>query len=224
MKIASLNVHALSGNRLDRLINEFIMHYEIDVLFLQEIGLKKIKILAEKTNMSYHYAYYNGIISKLPLYDVITKKIKVKGINYDRGLVSAKIKVGARKKTFVMFHFDHKYELDRIKQLKEIEEYVNSADYFVGDFNALNRDDYDNNKWDILQQSRKDCNLEIGKHDLMDLLKKDFLIVPYSIPTTPYDTRVDYMLTKNKKDLKKIKYIDTLSCKLSDHNAIILTC
>ena len=218
MKVANLNVHALSGNRIDRLIKEVIEPNKLDVLFLQEIHYGTIKLLAKKLGWKFYHCYYCGIISKNSI-DVVSEKFQV-GRSFARSVFRAKIPVNGKKKTFVMTHLDHISELTRMKQLQLIKNYYKDADFFLGDFNALNPGDYQEKDWKDIVSVRNKLKLEVTKPFVIEQIKScGFSINPYLGPTTPYNTRVDYFCYKDKFG-GDFFMIDTMGPKISDHNMI----
>ena len=94
------------------------------------------------------------------------------------------------------------------------------ADFFLGDFNALNPGDYQEKDWKDIVSVRNKLKLEVTKPFVIEQIKScGFSINPYLGPTTPYNTRVDYFCYKDKFG-GDFFMIDTMGPKISDHNMI----
>lgn len=223
MIIATLNVHALSGNRITKIM-ELIKNY--DIIFFQEIDGKVLETMAKllRMNCVYGKAEYlgNGCLTKHKI--VKHKSIKL-DVHYKTEIRNAlKVTIKTNKKiTIIATHLCHKYEKMRIKQFGLIEKHLNDVDFLVGDFNALCMDDYNEFTINHLNDVRKKSNWESCKFDLVEKIKTNkFNVYSYTNYTSRFNTRIDYIFYINKWKNKIKQYvIDCQTIKLSDHNMVL---
>lgn len=216
--IMSLNVHNFFNSEMietDLKTYKIIKNY--DIIALQEVYNMEI---LNRISFEYNYIYDKGnvIMTKYP--------IQLIKCNTTFPCNISLITLPSNIKIFVInVHLNYQDEKKRIEEMKEIEQVLDNYTRFypsilLGDFNSLTRDDYNKKEWTNIAKIRKYGNWELPVHILTDNLLKSWQDSGHKnkIPTSRYNTRIDYIYTKriNYVFYDIIQTIHTLS----DHNLV----
>lgn len=227
MKIASFNVKWVTPaeDRYSKIIHIFNQH-QFDIICLQEVTKNTyiyiVEDIQKKLNFQdfYHCLYRFGvlILSKHPYRPSSTRLIPIGG---HRGAILTEIILNHEIITITATHLDHLDEDIRIKQIEILKPHLLTTDFFIGDMNAINLEDYSHGQHININKSRAIAGLPLARNDTIDtILKCGFQINKFIQPTCPYQTRVDYIF-RRPKNQGIDSVIDTITPKLSDHNLII---
>lgn len=217
--IMSLNVHNfMDSNMVNSLnkIKQLIIKY--DIIALQEVY--DIKKLHEITK-NYNYCYNKStlILTKFQIKPIINNKTKecfsslIISLPYNKNILVSNI------------HLNYKDEKIRINEYENIYEKIEYYTYeypsiLLGDFNSLTKTDYDDKQWAHIYNTRKKGLWELPQTKLTDIITKEWYDAGKQDkkPTSRYDTRIDYIYTKN---INVICYniVKTIP-NISDHNLI----
>lgn len=135
---------------------------------------------------------------------------------------------------FVTTHLDHIHEELRVSQVEKLVKFAKSANVIAGDLNALREADYSKQRWKDIAKARKCAGLTPASSDAMNALEKcGWKPSDYVGPTTPYGTRVDYILVQGDHivDTNVLVTLDNLPRRessnvvvpLTDHNYVMAT-
>eukprot|EP01119_Soliformovum_irregulare_P021403 TRINITY_DN7118_c0_g1_i2.p1 TRINITY_DN7118_c0_g1~~TRINITY_DN7118_c0_g1_i2.p1 ORF type:complete len:240 (+),score=47.27 TRINITY_DN7118_c0_g1_i2:177-896(+) len=124
-----------------------------------------VALMAEELGMAYHHAaadfLTNCILSRFPINSHKATTLKV-GEREKRSAISIDITVNGARMIAISTHLDHAHEPIRIQQLdllmKEIPSDVPVI--IMGDFNALCRDDYNDDEWEKITSYRRQTRWE----------------------------------------------------------------
>ena len=97
-----------------------------------------------------------------------------------------------------------------------------SFNKLLGDFNALTRSDYNVKEWSDIFKVRKYGQWELPVHELTDKLREEWYDCGKHNPsvTSRYNTRIDYIYTKNMNILHY--NIEETMPSISDHNLVMM--
>jgi len=261
LKIGCYNVHNFCDGKFKNTIKEIAETLSnFDVVGLQEVTLKGLQTIKRNIGYNYVFADVNGEDAIGFVYNPKKVKIlkhskKIFEYKYPRALLSILLELDsgtkiATKIQLHITHLEHKYEYIRLHQIKcilneiseisEISE-INTTSQIpclpclpcllMGDFNALKRADYSDDKWKSIGDTRKLNDWDPPKTDLIDYIESknykdiigDFcskkgLPVPL---TSRFKTRVDYIFSFGNFDnfgtLTNCGFIDNDD---SDHKLI----
>jgi len=166
----------------------------------------------------------NALLSKLPLSGKAQGVLaSPDGRCEKRSFIFATINLETHNVGICTTHLDDRQETWRQFQLNDLLNHTRNIPHLlVGDFNALKRDDYDDEELEKIQFSRSLNKLEPAKFDLIDSLtkKQEYQTpVPFS-PTCNYRTRIDYIW--QSKDFPLSGKGDTINNTFSDHSAVMV--
>ena len=124
-------------------------------------------------------------------------------------------------------HLNYIDEKIRNEEIDDILEKINTYTHeypsiLLGDFNALTRSDYTVKEWSDIFKVRKYGQWELPVHELTDKLNNEWYDCGKHKPlvTSRYNTRIDYIYTKN---MKIINYnIEETIPSISDHNLVMM--
>lgn len=221
ISIATFNIHDFYNSDMEETDDKIIdIINQYDIIALQEVynhdKLKKIK-----KNRSWNFNRNTLTLSKFPLDSVDIGNTK------ERFNISI-IHTPGMELCIVNLHLNYKNENIRLKELNDILKKAklhtdNYQSILLGDFNALTRKDYDQKKWNDIYKIRKNGNWELPVHELTDNINKEWNDSGkdnYS-PTSRYDTRIDYIYTKNI-DVQSYDVIQMIP-NISDHNLVTIS-
>lgn len=219
--IMTLNVHDFKNSEIedsyDKILNTIKPFH---VIALQEVYDKNY---LHKITDGYNYTYNKGtvIMTKYPI------KIVIEG-PVEECYTSLIIQLPIHKPIIVTnVHLDNKNEKNRKKALNSILEKISflTNDYpsiLLGDFNSLTKKDYTLKEWGEIYKIRKNRCWELPLTGLTDYINLEWLDpgAKDKNKTCRYNTRIDYIYTKNINILKH-DIIETLP-NISDHNLVYI--
>jgi len=217
----TLNVHDFKNSEMedsyDKILNTIKPFH---VIALQEVYDKNY---LHKITDGYNYTYNKGtvIMTKYPI------KIVIEG-PVEECYTSLIIQLPIHKPIIVTnVHLDNKNEKNRKKALNSILEKISflTNDYpsiLLGDFNSLTKKDYTLKEWGEIYKIRKNRCWELPLTGLTDYINLEWLDpgAKDKNKTCRYNTRIDYIYTKNINILKH-DIIETLP-NISDHNLVYI--
>eukprot|EP01083_Nonionella_stella_P097072 272891_1 len=138
-------------------------------------------------------------------------------------------------------HLNHEEESIRVLQYKEMLKMIEDNDYkemplvLLGDFNALNRRDYDDKRWKEIRFVRQNDNWELPRHELLPMIAKSNFMDCFQIfhkgnvrndnSTCRFDTRIDYVFAnRHFLDIFEVinaQHLHHNNC--SDHKMVKIT-
>lgn len=223
MKLVTFNVHALSGNRVHRIIN-LLKKLSPHVIFLQEISESILKQVANGMNYKYYWAKAGFLGNGLLSLSNITKSesiiLNVGAQCEYRSAIKATIDtLQFGKVKFIGTHLDHLYENNRLGQIKLLFQYIQDVDFIMGDFNSIHVEDYTEKEISEINIQRDIGGVEHVNGAVMNYIKQNgYVINPYVHWTSRFKTRIDFILHKNnKKWVSKETVINTIVDHYSDH-------
>lgn len=244
-RIAIWNVHLwkdyLNRNNFDEIIN-VIKNINADVIGLVEAvffkkGINKVDFIGKVNEIGYKYIHMcnsiygiNIIISKYKMTNVkILSLTKDPVRNQSRYALLGNVNINNKIIPIVCTHLDvyDSTEECRLHQIKDIIKSTGDDYIIIGDFNSLNKSDYSENEWKIIESADKLINNETH-HKVTDYLKANKFYDSFTkskdiVPKVTVWTlrRVDYMwIGKNfAHKIKKCFVYPTLS---SDHFPVIM--
>jgi len=209
MRLLVWNVHFLAGELLAKVIKA----QPYDLIGLEEISKEAVAKL--KTLLPNYQVFRSGGNCLLSLHPLTPQSISLCVGESTRFRTAILAEVQGFK--IIHTHLDHTTEEIRLRQLKILEPHLAQTDLIMGDLNSLYRGDYSEGDWVNLNAIRLKVKLEPACSEVMNrLVELGFRLGPYLGPTTPYDTRVDYIATRGMIG----KYFYRTS-KLSDHHPVL---
>lgn len=213
IKIATFNIFNCRKKTIQE-INQYLIEFDLDFVVIQEICKKSGKILGDL------WPYFvqsgeNMVVSKHPIQNIKKISLNVGNNTYYRTAIMATI----LDHTFITTHLDHMQESRRMEQLNKLKEYFPLCDLLLGDLNSITYMDYSVDELNIIKQSRQKASIELISEQITKELTKYFEIKP-STRTTPYNTRVDYILCR-KGLASKCQIDNSIEKNISDHNLVI---
>jgi len=217
-KLLNLNVHNFRGEyyaNLERFLEEFVKY---DIISLQEVY--NFEVLKEIVK-GYNYSYNKGLLlmTKYNI-DLLKNKSSDKFISLFVILNGIKIFV-------TNVHLNYIDEKIRNEEIDDILEKINTYTHeypsiLLGDFNALTKSDYTVKEWSDIFKVRKYGQWELPVHELTDKLNNEWYDCGNHIPvvTSRYNTRIDYIYTKNMNILHY--NIEETMPSISDHNLVMM--
>lgn len=219
--IMTFNVHDFKNYEMedsyDKILNTI---KDFHIIALQEVYDKNY---LHKITEGYNYTYNKGtvIMSKYPIQIVIDGPV-------EECYTSLIIHLPIHTPIFVTnVHLDYQNEKTRKKELNNILEKISflTNDYpsiLLGDFNSLTKKDYTSKEWAEIYKIRKNGCWELPLTGLTDYLNLEWLDpgAKDKKKTCRYNTRIDYIYTKNINILKH-DIIETLP-NISDHNLVYI--
>lgn len=238
VRILAFNVHNVSPS--DPHFNQIFEMFETvdaDVIVLTECGpeaFDRFHALLEANSEVYAPADFwgNGIIARH--HDVLqggVVDLTVFGEHRSAAVAELALSNSTTIK-LIATHLEIGGEHHRLRQIEILHEDVGISDaVLVGDLNALNRRDY------VLEQDlhrletrRKQGGRPPARWDVMDRLLDDFACLdaaeghPFQA-TTPYHSRVDYILSGPESGIIPVpgsyRVIECILSGISDHNAVV---
>lgn len=232
----SLNVNNVQPgtHRFDRLV-DLLLHENPDYIALTECGHEAFEALTfelEPVGALYAPADYwgNGIISMRHS----PKKwgsLDISIYGEHRSVVWGSFLVAEDKDIHIAaLHLEVSDEVARMEQIRIMEEELDFESFILlGDFNALNRLDYDQEALNILATRRAQGGRLPPRWDVIRSLLDECGFIDAAqgrpfVSTTPYASRVDYILFGKDSDARpqvgSYKVLDTIGMEISDHNSI----
>ena len=239
LRIFTLNVYnPKSGSiRLDDIV-QIIDESEAEVIVLTECGQEAFQELKERlkcNDAAYADADYwgNGILTRTLN---LRNHSDVQLSHWPSEVRSAVVaEISLSKSTTIRLigtHLEVSDEASRLEQVSLLDKLIGLSDsVLVGDFNSLTESDYPTGAMESLIQSREEANKSpprwnvmnqlIAHHGMLDTGKSQEFQ-----PTTPYETRVDYILLGESCGLKfkpdSYRVIDCIKSQTTDHNAVMV--
>ena len=216
--IITFNVHNFYNSEMINTFSEIskiIKKY--DIIALQEVYDEQKLFLITK---EYNFVYNKGtlIMTKFPI------QIVNKNTSCPSTICIITLPDGVN--IFVTnIHLNYIDESIRIEEINEIQYIIDDyTDYYpsilLGDFNALTKNDYTEKEWNQITKIRRLGGWELPVHILTDRLLEKWNDTgkKNKKPTSRYDTRIDYIYTKN---INSIFYdiVETIHT-ISDHNLV----
>jgi len=236
MSLFSLNVNNVQPgtHRFDRLV-DLLLDEDPDFIALTECGPEAFEALTfelEPVGALYAPADYwgNGIISM----SHSPKKwgsLDISIYAEHRSVVWGSFSLADDKAIHIAaLHLEVSDEAARMDQIRIIGEELDFTSLIlVGDFNALNRFDYDEKALNRLETRRSEGGRSPARWDVIRSLLEEYEFIdaahahPFE-PTTPYFSRVDYIFFgKDSKVLPhsgSYKVLNTIGMEISDHNSL----
>ena len=223
MKLVTLNVHALSGNRVNRVIDLF-KKLTPHVIFLQEISEPILKQVALGLKYKYYWAKAdflgNGLLSAYDICDSYSIILNNGILCENRSAIRATINTPLYGKLkFIGTHLDHLHEHNRLLQMKLLSAHFQNVDFIMGDFNSIHVSDYSQPEINIINAHRDIGHIEHVKGDVMEYIKSHgYKINPYVHWTSRFETRIDFIMYKTCSNwTTKETVINTIKDHYSDH-------
>ena len=233
--IATFNIQRLEGcpEKVADTIAKF------DICGLQEVpGLAKLKAtLNPYGNFEVlfdhsYFSYGNGIAYRKDLFRVVKTVTHVLRNKPNKKtafeVVFEFLAGGSPPFTVVVTHLDHKSENARLAEVEKLLVFLPATTILLGDFNSLKRDDYTDEEWDAIEQSRKDTQWESCRTDVVGKILGDNVLGFQDVlgdfgkvrPTCRFDTRIDYIFVP-RCDLFYVKDASVVeSGDASDHKPV----
>lgn len=226
MKLVIFNVHALSGNRINRVVG-LLKKIEPDVIFLQEISQNVLIQVANGLKHNYRWAKAgflgNGLLTSHNICNSINIALDINGICETRSAIKATINTPYGKIKFIGTHLDHLYENNRLEQLKLLSVYMHNVDFVMGDFNSINLSDYNSDGINIINSVRNQGGIEHVSGKVMEYVKHiGYNVTPFVSWTSRFQTRIDFILYKNAEKWNvNEKIFNTIDSHHSDHCLVL---
>mmetsp|Transcript_6335 Transcript_6335/g.8807 ORF Transcript_6335/g.8807 Transcript_6335/m.8807 type:complete len:548 (+) Transcript_6335:83-1726(+) len=195
-------VHDFEKLRSAKYLQKFILVTDTEERTIHPT-MSQLEYFAKELNMDFHFqsaldqTFGNAILSKYPLTKVIQQTIPLQNAE-TRSVVGGNITVQERHVGVYCIHLDDKKEETRLQQFEQIRSLVDCSvpHVILGDFNALKRTDYSEEKWNEIAQTRSKFRIEPPKGDLLQLLetKYHYSVCSGNEITCAYGTRIDYVL------------------------------
>jgi len=238
LRLFTLNVHNPKPDsfELDNII-DVIRDSGAEVIVLTECGGKAFLKIEEELRCNgacYAYADYwgNGILTRtLQLKRVDSVKLNQPSDEV-RSAIVAEVNISNNPIRLIGTHLEVSDEASRMEQVVILDEKIGLSDsILIGDLNSLRKSDYHGEAMDYLITSRKIANRSpprwnvmnrlIDHHNMLDTGSfQDFQA------TTPYATRVDYILLGDTCGMiltrTSYRIINCIESETSDHNAVLV--
>ena len=219
--IMTLNVHDFKNYEMEDTYDKILnIIKNFDIIALQEVYHKNY---LHKITKGYNYTYNKGtiIMTKYPIQIVIDGPV-------EECYTSLIINLPIHRSILVTnVHLNYQHELIRKKELNNILEKIlfltnDYSSILLGDFNALTKKDYTPKEWSEIYKVRKNGCWELPLTSLTDNLTLEWLDSGSKDKkkTCRYNTRIDYIYTKNLNILKH-NIIETHPT-ISDHNLVYI--
>ncbi|GEM_PF-611500 len=239
IRIFTLNVfNPLPGSiELDNIL-EIINDSEAEIIVLTECGEEAFQELGERlscNDSAYADADYwgNGILTRtLNLINSEPVPLSCRPSEVRSAVVA---EVSFSKSTTIRLigtHLEVSDEASRLEQVSLLDELIGLSDsVLVGDLNSHTESDYHGVGLAYLRQSREDANKSPPRWDVMDQLTCHHGMLDTGKSqefkaTTPYRTRVDYILLGESCGLKfkpdSYHVINCIDLDITDHNAVMV--
>jgi len=235
ISLLSLNVNNIQPGtrRFDRLI-DLLLDEDPDLIALTECGPEAFESLTfelKPEGALYAPADYwgNGIISmRHPPQKWGSLDISI--YQEHRSVVWASISVSDEKDIHIAaLHLEVSDEVARMEQIRIIEKELDFASFIlVGDFNALNRLDYNQEALNQLATRRAQGGRSPPRWDVIHSLLDEYGFIDAAqghpfVPTTPHLSRVDYIFFGKESrvlpQFSSYKVLNTIGMEISDHNS-----
>jgi endonuclease/exonuclease/phosphatase family metal-dependent hydrolase len=235
ISLLSLNVNNIQPGtqRFDRLV-DLLLNEDPDLIALTECGPEAFEALAfELEPIAALYApadfWGNGILSmRYPVKEWGSLDISI--YQEHRSVVWASISVSDEKDIHVAaLHLEVSDEVARMDQIRIIEKELDFDSFIlVGDFNALNRLDYDQEALNILTTRRAQGGRSPPRWDVIHSLLDAYGFIDAAqghpfVPTTLHLSRVDYIFFGKESrvlpQFSSYKVLNTIGMEISDHNS-----
>ncbi|XP_040579921.1 uncharacterized protein [Lepeophtheirus salmonis] len=240
-KLASYNVHGWSDANYEEnceRVAALIQKYDIDLVGFQESqgdDFGKVKSLLPAHEYVVDRTWNTSVLSRFPICDVTPGAKKFGGVRHN--VVTSKI--GNVLVHIVNVHFNHVSEERRLHELsylkKTLQPLLSDAralQIWLGDFNALTREDYNLEEWNNLSLVRANNRWESPQVEFMNHFRGELGLIdiwaecgsPRPLGTCRFDTRIDYILASTSflAHFNIIKF-DIVDSNASDHRMIYIT-
>jgi len=258
MKLCTYNVHGWAdadGRSNTERVRDLFRSLDCDVVMLNEVLTNGGQLARVADELSLYRGLAaasvglgNALLSKTPLVDQEFVTLRAGYGEVRSGMVAA-VTVGGLRVTVCATHLDHRYEDDRITQLKRLLTALSAregdASVLAGDFNALRLADYTRealdgvravrakNHWDPPQNDVIDHLDRAGWIDALRLARAGSLerydatlgdpLAPESLATCWIGTRIDYFwLPRTSLDRVKVTRCERIESDASDHYPVVL--
>jgi len=230
---------------LEKII-QLVRELEPDIVCLQEATAHGLGVFKEKTGLKYHIK--QGGVSILSNREMVEYPVARTAKNMMLRIVTAQFKVPrtvtAQFQTendtpfyVTALHLDHRVEPNRMRELAAIRKTLDpifeqkSAQFWVGDFNSLAREDYDEEYWSEIVRIRKQNSweppktqvtskmIEMGFEDSWKLADQ-----PPPVSTCRFNTHIDYVfINKEAEKIFSLKSVLHHPSQASDHAPVLVT-
>lgn len=244
LRVATLNVHGWAGNTFVDVCN-FLQKEHIDILGLQEAPRARIDSLGQHLfgeETWYKVAWHaTALLSRFPLQDVTAPSAG----RHCRACINIATNDDERREILVtVVHLDHRKEPRRLQELSRLlYSPMPMPSVWMGDFNSLTRDDYNDaewhdianvralNNWELPQTDvtsvmtgfpRNKLGREFSKYQLCDAYR-EAPVVSGPRSTCRFNTRIDYVYYGglDEFELVSCRHLDMMREGLSDHNVVL---
>lgn len=237
--VLTLNVHNPRENSINlERISDLLENCKADIIVLTECGTDAFKQICRSLKVrgsEYAPADYwgNGILSR---YNMIQDGgyIEYSNPGEVRSACIAEIKLNhSHSVKLIGTHLEVMSEEVRLMQIKELDREIGISDsMLVGDFNSLCQLDYEENDLSELVRIRHAGGRKPARWDVMRHLFTDHEMIDSAKDasfkaTTPYSSRVDYILcgpnSRINPSPNTYKVIECINSGISDHQAVMCT-
>lgn len=214
MKIATLNVHSMRNVTHLHKLADLIKDRKIHIFCMQEVGKNCVDTVAKLTGMTYTHINELAILSKQ---EIVWKRAVRLGSGRQALIVNT---CGLRVATT---HLDHQYEEIRLEQLAALKPHIGDVDILCGDFNAVRREDLDDEGVEEVNKVRKRTYWELARFDVVQWIQgQGFKTSSHVGNTSRFGTRIDFIFWKGDTFVRE-EVIDIQRMGLSDHNLVLDT-
>lgn len=239
MRIGSLNVHSWvdsSGKDSRSRLKALLEPLDLDVIALQEAKLKRrfegTKELAE--GLGFPFVKHNGgEMALLSRFNITSFHLLGRG-GFRKRFFGVRVSLPRSPLQIINLHLDFQTEVAREHEMQRVFSAIDTKHptLMIGDFNALNRDDYSIDEWDEIARVRQMNLWEPPVSRLMyDLKAKGWgdsrcLAPPNKVTglnsTSRFGTRVDYvMVDANVQKIFQVTSSLHISTEASDHSLVV---
>lgn len=189
---------------------------KVDICGLQEVPgkLRLDQLLSTQSKYvgifdNLYYGYGNAIIYNKMLFSEKYHKLHIIKRGKSKKGVLEVILENLNNKSIHIYvtHLDHRNEFQRLYELNNLFNIpmIDNLHFLIGDFNSLKRSDYSQQQWDEISQTRINNDWELPTDKVIKKIESRGyidLLNPNNqsdiIPTSRFNTRVDYIFTNNK--------------------------
>jgi endonuclease/exonuclease/phosphatase family metal-dependent hydrolase len=219
ISIATFNIHDFYNSDMEETDDKIIdIINQYDIIALQEV-YNHDKLEKIKKNRWWNFNRNTLTLSKYSL-----DHVDIGSNTKERYNISI-IHIPGMELCVINLHLNYKNETIRLRELNDILKKAklhtdNYQSILLGDFNALTKNDYNDKKWNDIHKIREKGKWELPVHQLTDAINKEWNDSGKNNyhPTSRYDTRIDYIYTKNI-DVKSYDVVKMIP-NISDHNLV----
>ena len=235
--VGTLNVHDWSNRNNEPTEDEIVKllsSYDLDIIGIQETNEKPLEKICKKLgNYNFLYSRKTAILSKYSIKKKSPDKTKEKFISAD-----IKISNEINPINVTCIHLNYMYEPKRLNEFDNIiKNSSNSYGIWIGDFNALTKNDYSkkemlkitnerkNSKWEepLFNLTNKITSQDTNGYKLYDA-RLNSKTVSGPLHTCRFNTRIDYIYVndklKNLFNIKEALHVNAMPF-ATDHNLVI---